>query len=250
MPHSFQPAVRSVLLLLLLGACNSGNATHQANQPRAIKVKLASLTSQPVINSSEFMASLQSRRSVSLQPRVEGQVSQISVQPGDGVAMGTPLISIDSSKQRASVQSSVAAAESVQADRANARAMLKTYEADRIAKQADLAFNQQQYNRYAVLYKQGAISKQDVDRYANSLAAARANVEAVNARIDAQQAEIAKAERLLQQSQAGTQVEQAELGFYTIAAPFAGAVGDIPVKVGDVVNKDTKLITVTQNNPL
>ncbi|MFM7448092.1 MAG: efflux RND transporter periplasmic adaptor subunit [Leptolyngbyaceae cyanobacterium] len=247
---SFRSTVSSGLLLLLLGACSSGNAANQLTQPRAIKVKLATLNRQPLINKSEYMASLQSRRSVALQPRVEGQVSKILVQPGDGVATGTPLVLIDSNKQRATVQSSVAAVESVQAERANARAMLKTYEADRIAKQADLAFNQQQYNRYAALYKQGAISKQDVDRYANSLAAARANLVAVDARIAAQTAEIAKAERLVQQSQAGTRAEAAELGFYTIAAPFEGTVGDIPVKVGDLVTKDTKLLTVTQNNPL
>lgn len=247
---SFRLTVSSGLLLLLLGACSSGNAANQLTQPRATKVKLATLNRQPLINSSEYMASLQSRQSVALQPQVEGQVSKILVQPGDGVATGTPLVLIDSSKQRATVQSSVAAVESVQAERANARAMLKTYEADRIAKQADLTFNQQQYNRYAALYKQGAISKQDVDRYANSLAAARANLVAVDAKIAAQTAEIAKAERLVQQSQAGTRAEAAELGFYTISAPFEGTVGDIPVKVGDVVTKDTKLLTVTQNNPL
>ncbi len=250
MKQSHYSLAFSVLAAALMSACSQVNPAAQANRPSAVKVKLTPLTSQTVVDSSEFVASLQSRRSVTLQPQVEGQVARILVQPGQQVAAGTPLLVLDPLKQQATLDSSAAAAESALAGQANAQAMLKTYEADRLAKQADVKFNQQQYDRYAMLQAQGAISKQDLDRYANSLAVAKANLVAVEARIQAQRAEIARSQRLWQQSQASTQVQQAELQYYTIKAPFAGTVGNIPVKVGDAVNKDTKLITVTQNQPL
>jgi len=41
-----------------------------------------------------------------------------------------------------------------------------------------------------------------------------------------------------------------QLGYYTINAPFAGTVGNIPVKVGDFVNTSTLLATLTENKPL
>jgi RND family efflux transporter MFP subunit len=61
---------------------------------------------------------------------------------------------------------------------------------------------------------------------------------------------ITKTKQQWQQSQAGIQEQKAELQFYNITAPFAGTVGDIPVKVGDFVDKTAKLITITQNQPL
>jgi RND family efflux transporter MFP subunit len=244
------PLTFSALAVAALTACTPAKPSAQANQPRTVKVKVADLAPQTVTDRSEFVANLQSRRSVTLQPQVEGQVSRILVQAGDPVTAGTPLLLINPLKQQASVASSTAAAASSLAQQANAQATLKTYAADRLAKQADVKFNQQQYDRYAKLQAQGAISKQELDRYANSLAAAQANLAAVDARIEAQKAEVASTQRLWQQSQASTQVQREELQFYTITAPFAGMVGNIPVKVGDAVNKDTKLITVTQNQPL
>jgi len=246
----FQQFLVSALVLALLGACSHNEQAANANKPMAVKVKLASVESRIIDQSSDFVASLQSRRSVTLQPRVEGQVSSIAVKPGDVVAAGTQLLWIDPEKQTATVNSSTAAAESAQADRDSATAILKTYEADRQSKLADLKFNQQQYDRYKTLFAQGAISQQDLDRYANSLSAARASLGAMNAQIEAQRAVITKTKQQWQQSQAGIQEQKAELQFYNITAPFAGTVGDIPVKVGDFVDKTAKLITITQNQPL
>ena len=240
----------TAVALVLLGSCGRGGQPANADKPQDVKVKLASVESGTIDNSSEFVASLQSRRSVSLQPRIEGQVSKIFVSAGDEVAVGTPLLQVDPAEQQASVSSSVAAAESARADIANAKALLGTYQAERQSKLADLNFNQQQFNRYSTLYAQGAISKQNLDQYANSLAAARASLGSTNAQIAAQQAAIAKTQRNLEQSQANTQEQQVQLQYYRINAPIAGTVGEIPVKVGDFVNTSTPLITVTQNQPL
>lgn len=240
----------TAVAVVLLGSCGRGGQPANADKPQDVKVKLASVESGTIDNSSEFVASLQSRRSVSLQPRIQGQVSKIFVSAGDEVAVGTPLLQVDPAEQQASVSSSVAAAESARADIENAKALLGTYQAERQSKLADLNFNQQQFNRYSTLHAQGAISKQNLDQYANSLAAARASLGSTNAQIAAQQAAIAKTQRNLEQSQANTQEQQVQLQYYRINAPIAGTVGEIPVKVGDFVNTSTPLITVTQNQPL
>ena len=41
-----------------------------------------------------------------------------------------------------------------------------------------------------------------------------------------------------------------QLQYFSIAAPYTGKIGRIPVKVGDFVNTSTELATLTQNNPL
>ncbi|MFX7764030.1 HlyD family efflux transporter periplasmic adaptor subunit, partial [Acinetobacter baumannii] len=54
----------------------------------------------------------------------------------------------------------------------------------------------------------------------------------------------------LKASAANLDVQQAQLQYYTIRAPFEGLLGDIPVKIGDYVTPQTHLGNVTQNHPL
>lgn len=242
--------VLSALALSLLGSCSKGDQAANANKPPPVKVKVATIESATVNDSAEYVANLVSRRSVSLKPRVEGQVTQILVKAGDNVAAGTPILLIDPRKQEATVGSAAATVESAIANSANARATLKSYEADLLQKQADLKLKQTQYQRYTALTTQGATSRDTLDQYANSLAAAQAQVGVSKAQIQAQKSVINSNDRVVQQNQSNTQEQAVELQYYNITAPFEGAVGDIPVKVGDFVDTSTPMVTITQNNPL
>lgn len=239
-----------IVALSLLGACSRGEVSAKADKPPGIRVKLALVQTATIESSSEFIASLQSRRSVTLQPRIEGQVTQILVKSGDQVAQGREIIQVDPAKQQASVNSYTAAAQAAQADLQNAKATLRSLEAQRLSKVSELKFNQLQYQRYANLYAQGAVSQQQQDQYANSLDSARSSLNALDQQILAQRAAVTKAEKSQQQAQANTKQEQVQLQYFKITAPFSGTVGDIPVKVGDFVNTSTKLTIITQNQPL
>ncbi|MGA7954334.1 MAG: efflux RND transporter periplasmic adaptor subunit [Gloeobacterales cyanobacterium] len=239
-------------VLMFTVACGGGGpaALSGPGGPQAVPVKLSTVESSTIDETSEYLATLKSRKSVTLQPQVDGQVAKILVQAGAKVAAGTPLIQVNAAKQKATVSSLMAAAESNQADLESARATLVSYQADLRSKISDLKFQQQRYDRYAALRKEGAISQQDLDQYRNNLDTARASLYAQNAKIKAQQALITKSERSFQQSLANTKEQQVQLQYYRVAAPFAGTVGDIPVKVGDYVTTSTPLTTVTQNQPL
>jgi RND family efflux transporter MFP subunit len=78
----------------------------------------------------------------------------------------------------------------------------------------------------------------------------KANTSAQQAELGARQAELTSAERQIQQAQANTQEQQARLGYYTIKAPFSGQIGNIPVKQGDFVSTETKLVKLAQNDTL
>lgn len=236
------------LTLSALSACHRAEPAANA-QPAQIAVKLATVQPSTLADSSEYVANLESRQSVTLRPRVEGQVSQIYVTQGAKVGAGTPIVHIDPARQQASVNS-VAAAAGSQADLDNARATLENYRAERIRRLADLKFNRSQYQRYASLYADGAVSHQTADQYQNSLEVAQANVGAIDAQIRAQQATIARGQRAVQQAQANTQEQWVQLQYFNITAPYAGKIGRIPVKVGDFVNTSTDLATITQNNEL
>ncbi|OUL36331.1 efflux transporter periplasmic adaptor subunit [Nostoc sp. T09] len=257
------PKQRRWLRLLLAALLLLGGAAivwrlvtpqHQAaaptNAPPGVRVKLAPVQAGTIEESSDFIANLESRRSVKLQPRIQGQVTQIFVRSGDTVAQGTPIVQVDPRQQQAAVSGLNAGSQAARAQLQNAIATLKSLQADRLSNVADVRLNQQDYDRYTSLADQGAVSRQTRDQYANRLATAKAQLNAIDSKIQAQQASVSQAEKALQQAEANTKQQVVELQYYKIAAPFPGTVGDIPVKVGDFVNTSTQLATITQNQPL
>ncbi|PMB38024.1 efflux transporter periplasmic adaptor subunit [Fischerella thermalis CCMEE 5330] len=219
-------------------------------QPPAIPVKVSTVKSGTIEDSTEYIATIESRRSVALQPRIQGQVTQIFVRAGDPVKNGDPILQVDAREQQAAVSSVNAAAQAARSQVENAKATLRSLEADRQSFLADVQLRQQEYNRYASLASEGAVSQLTKEQYANQLAVAKAAFNANESKIKAQQAAVAEAEKSLQQALANTIQQKVQLQYYRVTAPFAGTVGNIPVKVGDFVNTSTQLATITQNQPL
>ncbi|HEY6936822.1 MAG TPA: biotin/lipoyl-binding protein, partial [Terriglobales bacterium] len=87
----------------LLSGCSEGNvaASMQAPPPPQVKVMPAEL--RTVEESSEYVATIKSRNSATIQPQVEGQITKIFVRSGERVRAGAPLLEIDPLKQRATV---------------------------------------------------------------------------------------------------------------------------------------------------
>ena len=233
---------------LLLVSC-SPNAP-QSGGEMVVPVPIASVESAIVTDSSDYVANLQSRQSVTLQPRVDGYVQEIYVKAGDRVEAGAPILRIDPTKQQAVVQRSVAAVATTQADLESAKATLAQLRAQKESTLSNVDFSQKEYERFAKLTAEGAIAKQKLDEVSNSLRSAKADLGKVEAQIEAQQANINSAATRIEESRAGAVQEEVQLDFYTVTAPFAGIVGDIPIKVGDNVSSSTQITTVTQNQVL
>ena len=102
-PNSrFVSLVTAALLAATLSACNRGGAA-PAGPPGGMppaSVTLLTLQPKPVERASEFMATLRSLRSTTVQPEVEGSVTRIFVKSGDVVRAGTPLVQIDPDNSR------------------------------------------------------------------------------------------------------------------------------------------------------
>ncbi len=163
--------------------------------------------------SSDYVASIQSRKSVTLQPQINGRVEQIFVQPGAFVQVGTPIMQINRAEQQAAVRSA-SAANSNRAAIENARATLTSLQAERQSSLSSLSFNQQQYNRYRNLYQQGAVTRQQLEENTNGLRGAQASLAQIDARIKAQQAAISQAQQTLEQSLAEVNEQQVQLQYY------------------------------------
>src|ERR1035438_688786 len=70
---------------------------------QAMPVQTVAVSLAPVPQSSEYVATIKSRRSATLQPQVDGRLTQITVRSGDHVKAGQLMMAIDPLHQQASV---------------------------------------------------------------------------------------------------------------------------------------------------
>jgi RND family efflux transporter MFP subunit len=126
------------------------------------EVKTVTLEPKPVPRSSEFVGTVRSLRSTTVQPQVDGFVRRIFVKAGDRVAAGEPLVQIDPDRQEA---------------------MLQTTESQRAAREADLTLATQQLTRTRTLYETGAVSRAQLDQAESTHKTAEAQLRAIEAEI-------------------------------------------------------------------
>jgi len=117
----------------------------------------------------------------------------------------------------------------MQIDPAKQQATVNSQEDTRAAQEANLKWARKQYDRISSLYAAGVASKQEFDQAKTALDAAEAQLRALDASVREQ---------------------RVQLHYYRVAAPAAGIVGDIPVRVGDRVTTTTPLTTVDKPGTL
>ena len=175
---------------------------------RAMPVQTVAVSLAPVAQSSEYVATIKSRRSATLQPQVDGRLTGITVRSGDHVTAGQSVMSIDPLHQQASVES----------QRATER-----------QKKALFDYNTSQLDRQKKLFEAGIVSRDIFDQAQQAYDNSKADYEsAVSSR----------------------KMQEEQLAYYTVRAPYDGVIGDIPVHVGDYVSPQTILTTVDENKDL
>jgi RND family efflux transporter MFP subunit len=161
-----------LVLTILATAVTGCSREPQGAGPGAmppVEVKTITLAPKPVPRTSEFIASIRSLRSATVQPQVEGIVRRIFVKAGDRVRAGDPLVQIDPEKQQASVT---------------------TFLSTRAARQAEVAFARQQLDRMATLLEAGAVSRAESEQAQTAYTTAQAQLEAVESQINESQVEL------------------------------------------------------------
>lgn len=249
------PIIFSVFMLTAVAtgfsACGKNDALDPAaHQSAEVPVETHEIINEEVPSFEDYQGTLISRQSVTMQPRVAGQVSRIFVKAGDKVRAGQPLLLIDSRQQQAAVTSTLANASALKAQIKQAQDSVQSLVEQRGALSSTVELNQKLVLRYTNLYKKGAASKQDIDQYTNALDKAKSELEANEAQIKAQQSAVITASKNHEGAIASTGEASTLLQFYRINAPFAGTVGDIPVKVGTYVSTETQLLSVTEAGQL
>jgi len=135
----------------------------------AMEVRTIVLEPKPIPQSSEFVATIRSLRSTTVQPQVEGIVRQVLIRSGDRVGAGQPLIQIDPDKQQATNT---------------------VTESQRASREADLAYAKQQLARLQKLFDAGAVSRAELEQAETAHKNAEAQLAAVQSQIRENQVEL------------------------------------------------------------
>ena len=174
------PTLFAFFLLALVVACNrnpggapgagAGAAGGPGGGPPPMPVETVTLTEKPLEQTSEYIASLKSRRSSTIQPQVEGFLTRIAVRSGDRVGQGTVLFEVDSGPQQAAVA---------------------TLESTRAQRDAELSYATQELARTKALYAAGAVSQRELSQAETASRTAEAALSAVDEQIRQQKTELA-----------------------------------------------------------
>jgi RND family efflux transporter MFP subunit len=159
-----------LLALAVLATACGKPAAAPGGGPPAVPVEVVTLVERPVEQAAEFLGSVKSRRSTTVQPQVEGFVTRIRVRSGDRVQPGTPLMQIDPSMQRAAVAG---------------------LESQRVSREADLLYARQEATRMKTLLEAGASSQAEQEQAQTALATAQAQLEAAEAQVREQRVALA-----------------------------------------------------------
>jgi RND family efflux transporter MFP subunit len=152
----------ALVMLVPLAACNGSDAASNGGGRPPMPVEIKKLEPAHIRDTTEYVATLKSRRSIVLQPLVDGQLVKIFVKSGDTVDANQPLMQIDPARQRAAV-TSVAAT--------------------RASRQAGMSFAKQAFERAERLFQGGAISQQELDQARSNYHSAMAEVDALSSQI-------------------------------------------------------------------
>ncbi len=156
------------LAVALMAGCTKAPPPAPAAQAMPVQVQPVSLSA--VAMSDTYVSTIKSRRSATLQPQVDGNLTKILVKSGDAVKAGQVLMQIDPLKQVATVQAQQAAEQPLKA----------TYD-----------YNQAELARQEQLFKAGIISKQAYDQAVQAFQNSKSSLDAAGAQTKTQREQLA-----------------------------------------------------------
>ena len=247
-----------LIAVLLLHGCAGSTTTADTNDPSAgdkkgggkgkggrrsldgggpAPVVVAKVIQKDVPIEVSVVGNVEAYSTITIIPQVGGQLTEVAFTEGDLVKKGQKLFTIDPRPLQAQLQQNMA-------NLARDKALAAQAQANLARDMASEKYARAEAQRYAKLFDEGIVSKEQGDQYltnadtlAQSVAADRAAIESANAQASADEATIDNA--------------KVQLSYSTIYSPIEGKTGNLTVKLGNVVSANsTAMDTITQIEPI
>lgn len=221
-PHLWFGAASIALAAAISLAAGCGDEAKPKAGPPDVQIASVQQKDVPIVR--EFVSTLTGLVNAQIRAQVSGYLVKQLYANGAYVKKGTPLFQLDDRTFLAAV------------DQANGN--LAQAKADLQKAQAQLGKTQLDVSRYTPLAKQGAISQQELDDAVQANLAAKGQVAASKAAIDAATAALESA--------------KLNLGYATVVSPIDGVAGISNAQVGDFVGPQSTnaLTTISTVDPI
>ena len=217
-------SLAAAIVTFAVGICFIGGCSEQKAAAGPPSVEIAPVVQKDVPIVREWVATLTGLVNAQIRAQVSGYLVKQLYGNGDYVKKGTPLFQLDD-------RTFLAAVDQASGNLAQAKADLQKA-------QAQLGKTQLDVDRYTPLAKQGAISQQELDDAVQANLAAKGQVAAAKAAIDAGTAALESA--------------KLNLGYATVVSPIDGVAGISNAQVGDFVGPQSTnaLTTISTVDPI
>jgi membrane fusion protein, multidrug efflux system len=226
--------------LILITACGEKPAVHSTATPVQARAITANMESVPA--ELEVPGSVQPRDRVVLSSQINGFVRSVLVQPGDVVAAGKTLATLDSrdaDSQKAAAQAGISEAQQALAEAKQGEQIAAS---QRDAARANARLAEGTFDRYKKLSETRSATPQELDEVRARRDAALAELAARETAAAAATTRIAQIEARIAQANAGLQRAEVLVGWTVVKAPSGGRVVERTVDPGSAIFPGTPLV--------
>jgi len=200
-----------------------------------VTVALAAEKNVPV--EIQVIGNVEAYSTISVKAQVGGELTNVAIREGDFVKKGDTLFTIDQRPLEAALNQAIA-------NEAKDEAALGQSQATLAKDQAQAKYADTQATRYAELFKEGVISKDQSEQL-------RASADALAQTVVADRAAIESAKAAIGSSRAMVENARVQLGYTVTRSPIDGRTGNISIKQGNVVvPNNQELMTINQIEPI
>ena len=200
-----------------------------------VTVALAAEKNVPV--EVQVIGNVEAYSTISVKAQVGGELTNVAIREGDFVKKGDTLFTIDQRPLEAALNQAIA-------NEAKDEAALGQAQATLAKDQAQAKYADTQATRYAQLFKEGVISKDQSEQL-------RASADALQQTVAADKAAIESAKAAIGSSRAMVENARVQLGYTVTRSPIDGRTGNISIKQGNVVvPNNQELMTINQIEPI
>lgn len=232
---------------LLAAACSAGDAKTKDAPAASVVVSVAPATAieQPIARFIRATGTLTAEEQADVAAETAGRVIAAPVERGSAVTTGAELIRLAPTEADAQLKEAEANAAQIEARLGIAPGGTLDVNSVPEVQNANASYElaQSEFTRIKSLLDQHVVSQSEYDQRRTQMEAARQQYEAAKNGA-------AQQFQSLQAARARVALARKAFADTVVRAPFAGAVGERLVSVGDYVTRGTKVAVVVRTNPL
>ena len=239
------------LMAVVVAAVSAGcrEATNAAAAPPpTVEVEPVAKKDVPIYG--EWVGTTVGYVTAQIRARVSGYLMRQNYKEGTLVKTGDALFEIDPRTYEFAERQARAALLLAESQLEQSRAQVAQAEADLARAEATQKRSELDVARYAPLAGSGAVTQQEVDNAVQTDSANQASVKAARANLSNTQAGVSRTQADIERLRAALGDAQLNTGWTKVLSPITGIAGIKNANIGDLIETNTPLTTVSQLDPI